>query len=209
MRLRNVKGAKEIIESSNYVVLDYKEHRGKYSKLFGNDNPIYIEIGMGKGKFIIDNALKYPNINFIGIEKYDSVVVRAIQKLENKDIPNLRIIRMDALEIDDVFDHEISKIYLNFSDPWPKDRHAHRRLSSKIFLKKYDNIFKNIKNITMKTDNKKLFEYSVKSFIDYGYKINDISLDLHSDSYPDNIMTEYEERFVNKGNQIYMVDVTK
>lgn len=209
VRLRNVKGAKEIIESSNYVVLNYKEHKGKYNELFGNDNPIYIEIGMGKGKFIIDNALKYPNINFIGIEKYDSVVVRAIQKLENKDIPNLRIIRMDALEIDDVFDHEISKIYLNFSDPWPKDRHAHRRLSSKIFLKKYDNIFKNIKNITMKTDNRKLFEYSVKSFIDYGYKINDISLDLHSDSYPDNIMTEYEEKFVNKGNQIYMVDVTK
>lgn len=209
VRLRNVKGAKEIIESSNYVVLNYKEHKGKYNKLFGNDNPIYIEIGMGKGKFIIDNALKYSNINFIGIEKYDSVVVRAVQKLDNKDIPNLKIIRMDALEIADVFDHEISKIYLNFSDPWPKDRHAHRRLSSEIFLKKYDNIFKNIKNITMKTDNRKLFEYSVKSFIDYGYKINDISLDLHSDSYPDNIMTEYEERFVNKGNQIYMVDVTK
>ena len=209
MRLRNVKGAKEIIESSNYIVLNYKEHKGKYNKLFGNDNPIYIEIGMGKGKFIIDNALKYPNINFIGIEKYDSVVVRAIQKLENNDIPNLKIIRMDALETDDVFDHEISKIYLNFSDPWPKDRHAHRRLSSEIFLKKYDNIFKNIKNITMKTDNRKLFEYSVKSFVDYDYKINDISLDLHSDIYPDNIMTEYEERFVNKGNQIYMVDVTK
>lgn len=209
MRLRNVKGAKEIIESSNYVVLNYKEHKGKYNKLFGNDNPIYIEIGMGKGKFIIDNALKYPNINFIGIEKYDSVVVRAIQKLDNKDIPNLKIIRMDALEIDDVFDHEISKIYLNFSDPWTKGRHAHRRLSSEIFLKKYDNIFKNIKNITMKTDNRKLFEYSVKSFVDYDYKINDISLDLHSDIYPDNIMTEYEERFVNKGNQIYMIDVTK
>ena len=209
MRLRNVKGAKEIIESSNYIVLNYKEHKGKYNKLFGNDNPIYIEIGMGKGKFIIDNALKYPNINFIGIEKYDSVVVRAIQKLENNDIPNLKIIRMDALETDDVFDHEISKIYLNFSDPWPKDRHAHRRLSSEIFLKKYDNIFRDIKNITMKTDNRKLFEYSVKSFIDYGYKINDISLDLHGDIYPDNIMTEYEERFVNKGNQIYMVDVTK
>ena len=209
MRLRNVKGAKEIIESSNYVVLNYKGHKGKYNKLFGNDNPIYIEIGMGKGKFIIDNALKYPNINFIGIEKYDSVVVRSIQKLENRDIPNLRIIRMDALEIDDVFDHEISKIYLNFSDPWPKDRHAHRRLSSEIFLKKYDSIFKNIKNITMKTDNRKLFEYSIRSFIDYGYKINDISLDLHSDIYPDNITTEYEEKFVNKGNQIYMIDITK
>ena len=209
MRLRNVKGAKEIIESSNYIVLDYKEHKGKYNKLFGNDNPTYIEIGMGKGKFIIDNALKYPNINFIGIEKYDSVVVRAIQKLENKDIPNLKIIRMDALEINDVFDHEISKIYLNFSDPWPKDRHAHRRLSSEIFLKKYDNVFKNNKNITMKTDNRKLFEYSVQSFVDYGYKISDISLDLHCDTYPDNIMTEYEEKFVNKGNQIYMIDVIK
>lgn len=209
MRLRNVKGANEIIESSNYVVLNYKEHKGKYNKLFGNDNPIHVEIGMGKGKFIIDNALKYPNINFIGIEKYDSVVVRAIQKLDNKDIPNLKIIRMDALEIDDVFDHEISKIYLNFSDPWPKDRHAHRRLSSELFLKKYDTIFKNSKNIIMKTDNRKLFEYSLKSFIDYGYKINDISLDLHGDIYPDNIMTEYEEKFVSKGNQIYMVDVTK
>ena len=209
MRLRNVKGAKWIIESSNYVVLDYKEHRGKYSKLFGNDNSIYIEIGMGKGQFIINNALKYPDINFIGIEKYDSVVVRAIQKLEDKDIPNLKIIRMDALEIDDVFDHEISKIYLNFSDPWPKDRHAHRRLSSEIFLKKYDSIFRGNKNITMKTDNRKLFEYSVKSFVDYGYKINDISLDLHNDIYLDNIMTEYEERFVSKGNQIYMVDVYK
>lgn len=209
MRLRNVKGAKEIIESSNYVVLNYKEHKGKYNKLFGNDNPIHVEIGMGKGKFIIDNALKYPNINFIGIEKYDSVVVRAIQKLDNKDIPNLKIIRMDALEIDDVFNHEISKIYLNFSDPWPKDRHAHRRLSSELFLKKYDTIFKNSKNIIMKTDNRKLFEYSLKSFIDYGYKINDISLDMHGDIYPDNIMTEYEGKFVSKGNQIYMVDVTK
>ncbi len=209
MRLRNVKGAKEIIESSNYVVLDYKEYRGNYNKLFKNNNPIYVEIGMGKGKFIIDNAMKYPNINFIGIEKYDSVVVRAIQKLEDKDIPNLKIIRMDALEITDVFDKEVSRIYLNFSDPWPKDRHEHRRLSSDIFLKKYDLIFKDNKNIVMKTDNRNLFEYSVKSFVNYGYKINDISLDLHQANYPDNIMTEYEEKFVSKGNPIYMIDVSK
>lgn len=209
MRLRNVKGAKEIIESSNYVVLDYKKYRGNYNKLFKNNNPIYVEIGMGKGKFIIDNAIKYPNINFIGIEKYDSVVVRAIQKLEDKDIPNLKIIRMDALEITDVFDKEVSRIYLNFSDPWPKDRHEHRRLSSDIFLKKYDLIFKNNKNIVMKTDNRNLFEYSVKSFVNYGYKINDISLDLHQANYPDNIMTEYEEKFVSKGNPIYMIDVSK
>lgn len=209
MRLRNVKGAKEIIESSNYVVLDYKKYRGNYNKLFKNNNPIYVEIGMGKGKFIIDNAIKYPNINFIGIEKYDSVVVKAIQKLEDKDIPNLKIIRMDALEITDVFDKEVSRIYLNFSDPWPKDRHEHRRLSSDIFLKKYDLIFKDNKNIVMKTDNRNLFEYSVKSFINYGYKINDISLDLHQANYPDNIMTEYEEKFVSKGSPIYMIDVSK
>ena len=209
MRLRNVKGAKEIIESSNYVVLDYKKYRGNYNKLFKNNNPIYVEIGMGKGKFIIDNAMKYPNINFIGIEKYDSVVVRAIQKLEDKDIPNLKIIRMDALEITDVFDKEVSRIYLNFSDPWPKDRHEHRRLSSDIFLKKYDLIFKDNKNIVMKTDNRYLFEYSVKSFVNYGYKINDISLDLHQANYPDNIMTEYEEKFVSKGSPIYMIDVSK
>ena len=209
MRLRNVKGAREIIESSNYVVLDYKEYRGNYNKLFKNNNPIYVEIGMGKGKFIIDNAMKYQNINFIGIEKYDSVVVRAIQKLEDKDIPNLKIIRMDALEITDVFDKEVSRIYLNFSDPWPKDRHEHRRLSSDIFLKKYDLIFKDNKNIVMKTDNRNLFEYSVKSFVNYGYKINDISLDLHQANYPDNIMTEYEEKFVSKGSPIYMIDVSK
>lgn len=209
MRLRNVKGAKEIIESSNYVVLDYKKYRGNYNKLFKNNNPIYVEIGMGKGKFIIDNAIKYPNINFIGIEKYDSVVVRAIQKLEDKDIPNLKIIRMDALEITDVFDKEVSRIYLNFSDPWPKDRHEHRRLSSDIFLKKYDLIFKDNKNIVMKTDNRNLFEYSVKSFVNYGYKINDISLNLHQANYPDNIMTEYEEKFVSKGSPIYMIDVSK
>ena len=209
MRLRNVKGAKEIIESSNYVVLDYKKYRGNYNKLFKNNNPIYVEIGMGKGKFIIDNAIKYPNINFIGIEKYDSVVVRAIQKLEDKDISNLKIIRMDALEITDVFDKEVSRIYLNFSDPWPKDRHEHRRLSSDIFLKKYDLIFKDNKNIVMKTDNRNLFEYSVKSFVNYGYKINDISLDLHQANYLDNIMTEYEEKFVSKGSPIYMIDVSK
>lgn len=209
MRLRNVKGAKEIIESSNYVVLNYKDYKGTYHELFGNNNPIYIEIGMGKGNFIIKNALRYPNINFIGIEKYDSVVVRAIQKLENKDISNLKIIRMDALEITDVFEKEVSKIFLNFSDPWPKDRHAHRRLSSMIFLQKYDLIFEDKKNIVMKTDNRKLFEYSLKSFVDYGYKINDISLDLHDDNYEDNIMTEYEAKFVSKGNPIYMVDVTK
>lgn len=208
MRLRNVKNAKEQIESSRYILLEPNKYKGKFKDLFDNDNPIYIEIGMGKGQFIINNALKYPNINFIGIEKYDSVIVRAIQKLEDKDIPNLRLIRMDALEIDDIFDKEVSMIYLNFSDPWPKERHAHRRLTSFKFLEKYDLVFKDGCNITMKTDNRKLFEYSIKSLVDYGYKINDISLDLHSDS-TDNITTEYEDRFVSLGQVIYMISVTK
>lgn len=209
MRLRNVKGAKEIIDASNYIILEPSKYKNRFSELFGNNNPIYIEIGMGKGQFIINNALKYPNINFIGVEKYDSVIVRAIQKLENKDIPNLKLIRMDALEINDVFGQEIDRIYLNFSDPWPKDKHEHRRLTSSNFLKKYDLIYKNSPNIVMKTDNRKLFEYSVKSLTDYGYKINDISLDLYNDDYKDNIPTEYEDRFVKKGQVIYMVSVNK
>ena len=209
VRLRNVKNAKEQIESSSYILLDPKEFRGNFKEIFGNDNPIYIEIGMGKGQFIINNALKYPNINFIGIEKYDSVIVRAIQKIGDENIPNLKLIRMDALEINEVFDKEIDRIYLNFSDPWPKDRHEHRRLTSTKFLEKYDLIFKDKKNIVMKTDNRKLFEFSVKSFNNYGYKIEELSLDLYSDDHKDNIPTEYEDRFVSRGQVIYMIDVNK
>lgn len=209
MRLRNVKGAKDIIESSDYIVLEPKKYKNKYKELFKNDNPIYIEIGMGKGQFIINNALKYPEINFIGIEKFDSVIVRAIQKLEDKNISNLKLIRMDALEINEVFGAEVDRIYLNFSDPWPKDKHEHRRLTSSRFLERYDLIFKNTPNIVMKTDNRKLFEYSIKSLTDYGYQINDISLDLYNDDYKDNIPTEYEDRFVKKGQVIYMISVNK
>lgn len=209
MRLRNVKNAKEQIESSSYILLDPKAFRGKFKNLFNNNNPIYIEIGMGKGQFIINNALKYPNINFIGIEKYDSVIVRAIQKIGDRNIPNLKLIRMDALEINEVFEKEIDRIYLNFSDPWPKDRHEHRRLSSIKFLEKYDMIFKDVKNIVMKTDNRKLFEFSIKSFNNYGYKIEDISLDLYNDDHELNIPTEYEDRFVSRGQVIYMINIIK
>lgn len=209
MRLRNVTGAKEIIENSSYIIGNPKEYRGKYKNLFGNNNPIYIEIGMGKGDFIIENAKRNPSINFIGIEKFDSVMVRAVQKLEDTNIPNLKLIKIDALEISEVFDKEISLIYLNFSDPWPKARHAKRRLSSEIFLQKYDLIFKNKKNIVMKTDNRGLFEYSIKSFTDYGYKINDISLNLYEDDIKNNIPTEYETRFHNRGCLIYKIEVEK
>ena len=149
-----------------------------------------------------------PDINYIGIEKFDSVMVRAIEKLESENIPNLKLIKMDAEKIDEIFNQEIDKVYLNFSDPWPKDRHEKRRLTSKIFLNKYDKIFKSLNNIVFKTDNRKLFEYSLKSFTDYGYQIKTISLDLHNDEIP-NVETEYEIKFSSKGYPIYMVDVIK
>ena len=162
MRLRNVKNKEEILKSSHLLVLDYSSYKGKWKKLFKNNNPIYIEIGMGKGDFILENAINYPDINFIGIEKYDSVIARAIQKIEGiKEMPsNLRLIRMDAINIEDAFSKEISRIYLNFSDPWPKKRHQERRLTSNTFLKRYDSIFKDKKEIYMKTDNVSLFEFS-------------------------------------------------
>lgn len=209
MRLKHVKGAENIVENSNYVIKDYIDYKGKYNKLFNNNNPIYIEIGMGKGNFIIENAIKYPNINFIGIEKYDSVMVKAIKRLDILDLPNLKLIRMDANKIDEVFDKEIDKIYLNFSDPWPKDRHAKRRLMSPNFLEKYNSIFKDKKIIEFKTDNRKLFEYAIKTFNEEQYKIEEISLNLYEDDTPDNIPTEYETKFNSLGFPIYKIKVYK
>ena len=202
MRLKHVKGADEIIKKGIYYIENPKEHKGTWQHLFNNNNPIYIEIGMGKGDFIIENALKYPDINFIGIEKFDSVIVRAIQKSNALELANLKLIRMDATEIDEVFNKEITKIYLNFSDPWPKERHAKRRLTSPIFLAKYDSIFKSIPNITMKTDNNNLFEYSLESLTDYGYKMLYITRDLYKEDISENIATEYEKKFVSKGIKI-------
>ena len=207
MRLRNVKNKEEIMDNSSYLIKDYYDLKGNWKKLFKNDNPIYIEIGMGKGKFIIDNAIKYPDINFIGIEKYDSVVAKALQKIPN-NLNNLVMIRCNALDIDKVFDHEIDHIYLNFSDPWPKTRHHLRRLSSKVFLEKYDYIFKSENIIEMRTDNRDLFEYSLVSFSEYGYTLNNVSLDYHKDNAPD-ITTEYEDRFTKDGLPIYYLLCTR
>jgi len=209
MRLRNVKGAKEIIESSKYIIHNFDELKGNFNSLFKNDNPICIEIGTGKGKFIKELALLNQNINYIGIEKFDSVIVRALEKVENEDIPNLRFLRIDADIIADVFYKEIDTIYLNFSDPWPKVRHTNRRLTSENFLKKYDSLFKNNKKIIFKTDNRHLFEFSIKSLTDYNYKIDSICLDLYSEDLVDNVSTEYEDKFHNKGFPIYKVEVTK
>lgn len=202
MRLKNVKGANEIIIKGRYYIEDPYINKGNWNKVFNNDNPIYIEIGIGKGKFIVENALKYPNINFIGIEKYDSVLVRAIQKSNELELNNLKLVRMDAKRIEEVFDHEVDRIYLNFSDPWPKDRHYKRRLTSYVFLDKYEHIFKNNKYIIMKTDNIDLFNFSLESLTNHGYNIEFMTNDLHSLNNVDNIMTEYEEKFSNKGIKI-------
>lgn len=201
MRLKKVKGANEIIVSGKYYVNEPFSYKGRWSNVFGNNNPIRIEIGMGKGNFIIEMAKKYPEINFIGIEKFDSVIVRAIQKSNELELSNLKIIRMDAEYLCEVFDKEIEQIYLNFSDPWPKERHAKRRLTSKNFLELYDNVFKGDKIIEMKTDNLDLFNYSKESLNEYGYELIYWTNDLDCLNN-DNVMTEYEQRFYNLGVKI-------
>lgn len=209
MRLKHVKGANEIIEKGKYYVEDATNYIGKWKEVFQNDNPIYIEIGMGKGDFIIENALRYPNINFIGIEKFDSVLVRAIQKSNELEIDNLKLVRLDANYIDTIFSKEISLIYLNFSDPWPKERHAKRRLTSPIFLEKYDKIFKSNAEIIMKTDNNPLFEYSKESLENFGYQIKSITRDLYQEDVSQNIKTEYEKKFVKLGVKINRLEAIK
>lgn len=208
MRLRNVKNKEAILKSSPFLITNPEKYFGNWSKEFNNDNPIEIEVGMGKGNFIIQKAIENPNINFIGIEKHDSVIVRALEKIPS-DLKNLRIIMIDAINIDNTFHKEVSKMYLNFSDPWPKKRHSNRRLTSKMFLSKYDNIFNKSKVICQKTDNKELLEYSIVSFSEFGYTIKEISLDLHNSDISNNIMTEYEKKFSDKGNPIYYIYVEK
>lgn len=204
MRLKHIKNADVIIASSPYLVKNPTDYRGKWNELFGNDNPIEIEIGTGKGKFIISLAIDNPNINYIGIEKYDTPLVGAVKRLEGLELNNLKLICMDALNIEEVFDKEIDKIYLNFSDPWPKKRHTKRRLSSPLFLNRYDSLFKNTKRIQMKTDNDSLYEYSLESFSENGYEI--IKTDT---SYIDTHTTEYEDKFISLGKNINYIYVEK
>lgn len=204
MRLKHIKNAEEIISKSKYLVKSPRENKGNWNKVFNNDNNIEVEIGMGKGKFIIEKAIQNPNINYIGIEKYDSPLVSAVKKLEELEINNLKLICIDALGIEEVFDHEIDKIYLNFSDPWPKKRHAKRRLTSSIFLNKYENLFENEKHIEMKTDNDDLYDYSCESFIENGYDI--VKTDTN---YLDTIRTEYEDKFISLGKNINYISVVK
>ncbi|MDO4523143.1 MAG: tRNA (guanosine(46)-N7)-methyltransferase TrmB [Eubacteriales bacterium] len=209
MRLRNIPRANEVIANSALVVQEPKEQKGRWSELFGNTHPVHIEIGMGKGQFIIALAKRHPEINYIGIERYTSVLLRAVEKLEQADeeVPeNLRFLCMDAAEIAEVFDQgEVAKIYLNFSDPWPKDRHARRRLPSRQFLARYDQILAPEGDVEFKTDNRGLFEFALEEVEPAGWKLELCTYDLHGDPElcRDNIMTEYEAKFSALGNPIH------
>lgn len=198
MRLRNVKGSRELIASNQYVVHQKEDFKGRWKDFFGNDNPVHIEIGMGKGQFLMTLAEQNPNINYLGIEKYSSVLVRAVEKREQRpELNNLFFIRMDAEYIQNVFGKkEVSKIYLNFSDPWPKDRHAKRRLTSVHFFEFYDEILSDDGLVVFKTDNRDLFDFSLEQVKEAGWLLKDYTYDLHHSEYNEgNVMTEYEARF--------------
>lgn len=204
MRLRNVRGSREALADSEYAVNEPVENKGRWRELFNNDNPVYLEIGTGKGKFITTLAMENPDINYIGIEKYSSVLVRALEKQNELMLPNLMFIRMDAENIESVFEKdEIDRIYLNFSDPWPKDRHAKRRLTSRQFFARYNNVLKKDGQVEFKTDNRELFDFSVEEVANAGWRLSQVTYDLHNSPMNEgNVMTEYEIRFSQMGTPI-------
>ncbi|MTL68413.1 tRNA (guanosine(46)-N7)-methyltransferase TrmB, partial [Turicibacter sanguinis] len=210
MRLRKVKGAAETIAAHpNIVVQNEKELKGNWQSVFEKEQPLYIEVGMGKGQFVIGMAQKNPHLNFIGIEKFDSVMVRALEKvIEAGELPNLKLLKIDADELTEIFEeNEVAGVYLNFSDPWPKPRHAKRRLTHENFLKLYQTIMKEDGAIRFKTDNRLLFEYSLASLSQYGMILQDVALDLHKrEDLEWNVMTEYEQKFSAKGQPIYRLE---
>ena len=210
MRLRNIPGAKDAIAESIYVIQNPQENKGNWDKVFPQHQPVHLEVGMGKGRFLMDMAKLHPEINYIGIEMYDSVLLRAIQKKEalaeeGQELSNLKFMRMDARLLPEVFEKgEVSRIYLNFSDPWPKARHASRRLTSREFLSRYDKILKEDGTIEFKTDNRGLFDFSLEEVPEAGWKLEAHTFDLHhnEEMMIGNVMTEYEEKFSSMGNPI-------
>ncbi|MCR4891019.1 MAG: tRNA (guanosine(46)-N7)-methyltransferase TrmB [Lachnospiraceae bacterium] len=232
MRLRNIPGAREAVAADSRCFDTPEETKGRWQEIFGNDHPLMVEVGMGKGRFIIENALRHPEINYIGIERYESVIIRALQKLDRMNAeelkhpempssdraiktgapPNLRFLRMDAAEIRLFFEpRSIQRIYLNFSDPWPKDRHARRRLTSREFLMRFREILKDDGTIEFKTDNLDLFRFSLDEQAIAGWKLLYSTEDLHSDqeAMKNNIMTEYEQKFSARGNKICKYSISK
>ena len=206
MRLRNIRGSKDVIASCPFVVQEPESCRGRWAEVFGNENPIHIEVGMGKGRFLMDLARLHPEINYIGIERYTSVLLRAVQKMQEDELPNVHFLCIDAATLPDIFDrNEVDRIYLNFSDPWPKDRHARRRLTSSEFLARYDLFLAPDGRIEFKTDNQDLFTFSLEEIESSDkWHLDASTRDLHHDAAMNegNIMTEYEEKFSAVGNPI-------
>ncbi|MGP4072946.1 tRNA (guanosine(46)-N7)-methyltransferase TrmB [Piscibacillus sp. B03] len=205
MRLRHKPWAADYIkEHEGLMVLEPFEQKGKWQLLFDSEQPIGLEIGTGKGQFIANMAKQHPEMNFIGIEKAESIIVTAIQKVKDADVSNVHLVHENAEDLRDMFaENEVDTIFLNFSDPWPKVRHEKRRLTYKSFLEQYENVLKDGGKVILKTDNRGLFEYSLTSFSQYGMKLEDVSLDLHTLEDDNNVMTEYEEKFSSKGQPIY------
>ena len=204
MRLKHIKGSEEKVSLSKVVIKNPEQYKGKWKSVFNNKNKIYLEIGMGKGSFLIEHARRNKNVNYIGFEKYPSVLLNALETIENENLTNIKIICADAYKVDEIFYKEISKLYLNFSDPWPKKRHIKRRLTSDVFLKKYNSIFKGLKVIEQKTDNDELFNFSLES-----YKLNHYIVVKKNTNYFDDIRTEYENKFISKDKNINYVKVIK
>lgn len=216
MRLRNIPRAEGTLQAHSAVIKRPEAQKGCWRQVFGNKNPIHIEIGMGKGRFLLNMAVKYPEINFIGIERYSSVLLRAVEKFDTEEfnmLKNVRLVCMDARDVEEVFAHdEVDKIYLNFSDPWPKARHAKRRLTSTEFLSRYENILVPGGSVEFKTDNTELFNFSLEQVREAGWILEHYTYDLHHHEIMNagNVMTEYEEKFSAKGNPINkMVAVRK
>lgn len=213
MRLRNIPRADEIIAKSSYVIQDGKTVRGAWKQAFGNDHPIHIEVGMGKGRFITQLAFDHPEINYVGIERYSSVLLRALEKRETMtELQNLFFMCIDARELPEIFgENEVERIYLNFSDPWPKDRHAKRRLPSREFLSRYDKILVPEGTVEFKTDNRGLFDFALEEVEPAGWNLDACTFDLHHDAVlsEGNVMTEYEEKFSAHGNPIHKMIVSR
>lgn len=204
MRLRHIPGAEEAIASSPYVVQEPEKKKGCWDQVFGNSHPIEIEVGMGKGRFIMEQALSHPETNYIGIERYSSVLLKGLQKRARLELENIYFLCIDARDLADIFGPgEVSRIYLNFSDPWPKDRHAKRRLTSPAFLSVYEKILSPQGQVEFKTDNQDLFDYSLESIPSSGWEILSLTRDLHkSPMVLGNVMTEYEMKFSALGKPI-------
>ena len=210
MRLRNIPGAREEIEKNDWCIKDYYSRKGEWGRLFEGDGPLHLEIGMGKGRFLMELAGLHPEIHYAGMEMYSSVLLRALQKrqeLEDEGISfaNLLFMRADARELEDIFaPGEVDRIYLNFSDPWPKARHAHRRLTSRQFLDRYEKVLSPGGYVIFKTDNRELFDFSLEEAGEAGWRILQETTDLHKDPVQNrgNVLTEYEEKFSALGRPI-------